>query len=374
MAYNNVQFIGFSINTLPAADADPNNPFHSKYLGNVNSKIDLSKRCQVMMDAVRTAAKSVSIAGGNTLKIFVAPEFFFRGEQGAYPIEEVSAILPRLRQWTHSAAYKDWLFVFGTALGYLTDGPTKEIFNIALIQRGGTQSDDKDNARLVMKEYISRVDFIRPNVRTGAPCPSCGTFVHTSDFTNWDVNRADHRLALADKPNQRMTILRPTRGSRDHLAKGTNAPGRGREGSASGLGGGGQFTMAGIRFGLEVCLDHFKARLRDSPPAMGEDYPQIHLIPSAGIQITQASVACGNQGIIFNVDGGGHVHLAQNAGTYDAPHVNNWAWYFPPNTVGWADVGLVKARKDGAEYFVGGGGLVFISHGVPIPAAVPAPP
>ncbi|MCY1041949.1 hypothetical protein OV208_11545 [Corallococcus sp. bb12-1] len=374
MAYNSVQFLGFSINTMPAADADPTNPFQLKYLGNANSKIDVSKRCQVMMDAVRAAAKSVTIAGSNTLKIFMAPEFFFRGDGGAYPIEEVSTILPRLRQWTHSSAYKDWLFVFGSALGYLTDGKAKEIFNVALIQRGGTEADDKDNARLVFKEYISRVDFIRPKAYTGKACPNCNTMVYANDFTNWDINRPDHRLALANTPDQRMSVLRPTQGSRDHLSKNTNAPGRGKENSASGLGGGGHFTMAGIRFGLEVCLDHFKGRLKASPPAAGEDYPQIHLIPSAGINITQASVACANQGIIFNVDGGGHIQLAQNTGTYDVPNVNSWAWLFPPNTVGWADAKLVQPRNDGADYFVGGGGMVYISYVANLPPTVPAPP
>lgn len=64
--------------------------------------------------------------------------------------------------------------------------------------------------------------------------------------------------------------------------------------------GGSIFTIDGIRFGLEICLDHINHRLQ---PGSGI---QIQLVPSAGADIgDQAKLACVDGGIVFNVDGGG---------------------------------------------------------------------
>ncbi len=48
----------------------------------------------------------------------MAPEFYFRGKQGAYAVETLHQILDRLSVETGNAKYQDWLFVFGSAIGY----------------------------------------------------------------------------------------------------------------------------------------------------------------------------------------------------------------------------------------------------------------
>jgi hypothetical protein len=60
--------------------------------------------------------------------------------------------------------------------------------------------------------------------------------------------------------------------------------------------GGSIFTIDGVRFGLEICLDHLNRRLR---PGSGV---QVQLVPSAGASLQQ--FACVPNGIAFNVDGG----------------------------------------------------------------------
>jgi hypothetical protein len=92
----------------------------------------------------------------------------------------------------------------------------------------------------------------------------------------------------------------------------------------SGLGGQGIFTIHEITFGLETCLDHWWGRLRSSPPAVGDLYPQIHLIPSFGMDIEEQSVACSHGGVIFLVDRQ-EVSVDTNVGSYELPRLRSKA-------------------------------------------------
>ena len=77
------------------------------------------------------------------------------------------------------------------------------------------------------------------------------------------------------------------------------------------------FTMDCITFGLEVCRDHYLKRLASSQNSRSA---QIQLIPSAGMSIEQASIACADGGIIFNVDGvSPHAMVAVNSQIIPAP-------------------------------------------------------
>ena len=53
------------------------------YLGYDDDEVDVRKRFQVMKEAVETA-RELADNDEKTLKVFVAPEFFWRGPQGAY--------------------------------------------------------------------------------------------------------------------------------------------------------------------------------------------------------------------------------------------------------------------------------------------------
>ena len=116
--YDKIQFIAFNIK--------PTTKFNKagieQYLGSDSAKKDIDKRCAVMTAAMQTALKDNSVDTTSTiLKVFMAPEFFFRGADGAYPFEDVSRVLQNsvLKKEVVKPAYKDWLFVFGTAIGYL---------------------------------------------------------------------------------------------------------------------------------------------------------------------------------------------------------------------------------------------------------------
>jgi hypothetical protein len=83
------------------------------------AKNDIEERCDVMVEAMQTAYGATAwAADSRVLKVFMAPEFYFRGAQGAYAVESIHQILPRLSVEMNKTKYVDWLFVLGSALGY----------------------------------------------------------------------------------------------------------------------------------------------------------------------------------------------------------------------------------------------------------------
>ncbi|WP_031433655.1 hypothetical protein [Methylomarinum vadi] len=310
--YDNAVCISYSVTT----GAFEGNTNIVKYQGQLDDEQDMRERVQQMKAAVNQAYNFVPPASRNddkTLKIFMAPEFFFRGRYGAYPPELVSQILPLLRSGdngTGKPLFKDWLFIFGTAISAAIDArqycftchsgqhivfqrdPTNPsrtiakcskgaahdvregiygaiIDNVALIQKG---SED----HLVAKEFISGIDF--RDIKDGK-----GPFV--------SMNNAGVR--------QDMPPL-STEG-----ARGSGITSKFTDERM----GGGVFNIDGITFGMEICLDHAEHKLS----AAGN--LQILLIPSAGMEIEPGHTII--DGISFNVDGlraEGDVLLRSGAG------------------------------------------------------------
>jgi hypothetical protein len=180
MSYSQVQFFGYQIDAHPFTLAE------------------LEVRCRVLEHVIAEAAADPP--DPEVLKVFMAPDRFLHGNGSP---GERQAVLERMHQLTGRAAFRDWLFVYGSA-----------------VQRGG----------------------------------------------------------LCD----------PAAVPGDSL-----------------------FEIEGITFGLELCLDHARQRLRSVRPAPGERFPQIQLVPSAGLDIEEDSVATGKDGLIFNVDAT-HVRLKKN--------------------------------------------------------------
>ncbi|WP_411878056.1 hypothetical protein [Polaromonas sp. YR568] len=276
MAYNNVRFMGYVIDTAPKL-----NPDGSKtYLGLNNPQQDIEARCDLMLRAMTTArdalpAQSPPLPPGDTLNVFMAPEFFFRGASGAYQMDDVQLAIAALQRIAADDQWLDWVFVFGTILG--VSSPTlntppydidplanKEVYNFALVQLGGVAVQGDTGARVVMKELMSGVDFIAAAANPGG-------------------------LLLGDV---------------EHLAPSTTG-GPGREQQAVNYDGAGVFELAGITWGLEVCLDHLGTvrRLQKSPQLPGENLVQLQLVPSCGMGVQAPSVITEFGGYVFNCDG-----------------------------------------------------------------------
>lgn len=286
---------------------------------------DMVRKCGKMIQAIREAKAGIASNGtadnDQTLKIFMAPEFYFRGRNGAYSPEIVSQIVPHLINslgpgWDH------WLFLFGTAVAAVEDivttcetcksadsirfdrpspgsatttarcvndpgggtphrvvGTCKgaEVHNVALI---AFQQD----RHLVAKEYVSGIDYQANEVRVQP-----GT-------------TAERMLQTLSPPGSRTSRIKSVFDDERM--------------------GGCILNMAGLTIGVEICLDH---RL-NSLGGLGRASPysktiQVLLIPSYGMSIGDG-LYCRPGGIVFNVDGQylGRSNLRINSPGVNVPH------------------------------------------------------
>jgi hypothetical protein len=113
--YDKVQFIAFNIK--PGTTENPVTK-KKEYLGESDDALDIESRCQIMVDAIQNAQKNGNVeTSEKVLKLFMAPEFYFRGKGGSYKVEQIPKITQRMLQETGKFEYVDWLFVYGTAIG-----------------------------------------------------------------------------------------------------------------------------------------------------------------------------------------------------------------------------------------------------------------
>ena len=259
------------------------------------ARLDINDRANLMKQAIRLAYNQHALPDAErddavfwlgdqrgtpaerdqkTLKLFVAPEFYFRGKRGAYPIECLWDVLPKIREETADRKYEHWLFVPGSCVCHTvkTDkADTKEegiiMDNFAMVQKGGYLEADGIHDIYIEKEFVSGIDY---------------------RFINGKVAlTGDKDLHVPIKPE-----VTP------------NKKGKIRERGPGGC----IFEMDGVTFGLEVCLDHGSGRL---VKADDKDGVQIQLIPSAGMDIITTSTV--PNAIVFNVDST-HTKLAVTDG------------------------------------------------------------
>jgi hypothetical protein len=403
--YTKTQFVAFEV--LPEFERGPAPDFDQLgYLSDPDNWDDLARRALLMKSAMRKA-ETLADKSPEVLKIFMAPEFYWRGKDGGYELAsidsavEIPTIMAAMREEAKDPKYKNWLFVFGTGIGYMKHGETgkeltfgllvngrgtwknsggrgsflkvvadpaldrktapevavvtriphnaadvvrwtaqqsgvsagvikwekisdveyrilldkevaftkapfvlkepatAEIFNVAFVQHGGPAIPGLREA-VVYKEFISPIDFLGGNPKTFHAAGGAG------------------RKGRVGGPDS--VFMLPTEGSRDKLA---SAPDWDRsEVSKTGLGGGSIFTMDGITFGLEVCLDHAENRLHRHymKKTQGEPRVQVHLIPSWGMDIDGGAVVGVDNALVFNVDKNvGVAGALDGAGEYKCP-------------------------------------------------------
>jgi hypothetical protein len=421
--YTQMQFIG--MHALPTGEARPNGNL-STYTGETQNYQDMVARVEIVKQAMRAAQAHGQInAGPNVLKVFMGPEFYFRGVDGGYPLEVSQEILPKLLEEARHPNYADWLFVYGTAIGLLRheqpaqglvavapllhqlevsaytpevigvpplgvggmgvagvpprasiirnaalppsqstavsvcgkiwtprmplvnwhlvqgatrvpiwssqpdpllpntyvlelmmgspvlapgpieleEPPATEVFNTALVQRGGPNPGGKREL-MIYKDAISGIDFLGAHMG-GA-------------LYNGDANHTADVEQMMDR------VLLPTAGALDLM----HGPGQANtpmvhvvsEQNDSGIGGGSLASIGGVNLGIEVCVDHMNGRLYKYAPQAtpGDSIPQALLIPSWGMDIDQGASYVVPNGLLFNVDGRVGPTFAPQAGVHTA--------------------------------------------------------
>lgn len=293
--YTNIQFLAYELYTGPQRD----NSGKRSYRGLADDGADIKARCAVMERAMARALKLSGPADPSTLKVFMAPEFFFRGVNGAYPLSAVMGtgayvegasvdLIGILQGLARNPDYADWIFVFGTILATPDPeqgapvAPLRDVYNFALVQTGGIPDPEHDiaadvGARIVMKKFKSHIDFIKQ--KDGPPnAPLTGPVLY---------DEAVRHLTPYD-PGWSLTDL--------ELASVV-----GGEQQLSDEDGGAIFVCQGVTFGMEICLDHNRARLWQAQ-LPGQRMVQVQLVPSGGSYIDDANKVSPG-GMVFACDG-----------------------------------------------------------------------
>lgn len=157
--YAAVQYFGFNLFTAPGTEVDGcfdiGDDLDQCYLGSEKVKEDVEKRMKIMFEAVeRLYASDHWDRSPTTLKIFMLPEFYWRGRQGAYRIHRgLEKVLHPTAHWishrfTHER-FKHWLIVDGTVVMAqnadqryveMSERPYENIsyYNFAPVHVGGT--------------------------------------------------------------------------------------------------------------------------------------------------------------------------------------------------------------------------------------------
>lgn len=264
-----IQFIAYCVHVGSKGGSTQETYMKHAYPGHPDPVEDVKRRCALLAKVVDIAHKDIRTSpSSDVLKVFVAPEFFFRGQQGAYSMEQYQATLSLLQTLANAGKFANWLFLFGSIVATAKDEDDKDtIYNIVVMQRG---NQGEGGCKVVMKEKVSDMDFPKHMAKVGAI------------------------------------------GMGSTIAPKSGGTGTGKEKQTRRDSGEGIFEYDGVTYGVEICVDHLDHRLRKSAVARGEARVQVQIVPSAGVAgIVPKSVVAIQSGLVFNCDGssgGGGFH------------------------------------------------------------------
>mmetsp|Transcript_113462 Transcript_113462/g.177389 ORF Transcript_113462/g.177389 Transcript_113462/m.177389 type:complete len:754 (+) Transcript_113462:49-2310(+) len=295
-SYSYIQFVGLSFYTFPSnfirghgakpfyAGIDSMVASHAKDV--VNNVEDATARVNVLIKMMEEACKSQYVdKDPSVLKLFMAPEFFFRGPNGAYNMKHLGGcitndgsnngfcnagivkILELLSMEVRKQTWKDWLFVMGTIVSVIPGeklawnnvAPSK-YFNFAPVMQGGPHGVGKH--QIIGKTYVSGIDFL-----------SCEKTSEGDECVANPIDSGISKYAVFNKA-QKADL--------------------GRLGFQ--LVDGHQCQFHGLTFMVEVCLDHSVRANANTGEVV-----DVHLVTSAGMSIMYSAA---RNGPIFLQDGG----------------------------------------------------------------------
>lgn len=309
MTYETIAYFGYAINTTaPAAPAGTA----------LAAATDIGARCQLMMNAIRCAAKGVA-PSPTELKVFVAPESFFNSAGEAYTIEQVQSAVDTLQEMVAGADWNDWVFVFGTIDAVSAD-PIPQSYRFCLVQQGGAASGAPLLASAVLAQFSARINAV--NLVAGAGGVLIGQL---------------------------------------YGAPGANLV----------CDGAGVFPLAGLSWGIDLRDQHGGASIL-RPPCLPADSPiTVQLVLSRGASVLPQNIAAAEGGYVLSCDGSGSGAGAAAVGAGDTLTA-----LAPASTCKVPDTALDLGGSPPtvvpvSSLFTQGPGLVSLY--APVPVAVPQP-
>jgi hypothetical protein len=355
--YSYVSCIGYKVKVAGA-----------HYTGETDDAADMLVKCNDMKAAIR-AAYSLADRNGqkynnyvNMLKVFVAPEFYFRGRKGAYDHAVVhggeqrtdvsgrvvkrqhKGIAEIMREELDKPQYKDWLFVLGTAIA-----ATKLTETVCTACGGKIAFDRNPGAGTTTPRCTaSKAHRVAEKV-VGAQVENVGLIFKNGEFhtvTKELVSGIDYvdgasknKVKLGSETHDVVTDARPS-----GYNAATDVPTKFNDERMGGC----IFTIDGITIGVEVCLDHAATSASGSSGRLSHaGNIQLQLIPSAGMTINSLSTIPG--GVVFNVDGlTPHVEAIGGTSAFRVQSTRYDGWTFSPTdraAADWSGTDMDKLNK-----------------------------
>jgi hypothetical protein len=341
------------------------------YVGHHNTKQDVEQRLAIMTAAVKRAYE-LSDKDPKTLKIFVAPEFFFRGPDGAYVYKldhdyakddscrEICQLLTGLEKLVAHKRFEHWLFVFGTVIA-AEILPKEDVwdylfYNFAPIYKGynPAKTDFAGKRFIVPKRYVSNLDFLTPRRHfNDSLAKELLQFGPPSDKTvlnPYDIHQKQYDRTMWHEYKEELDTLGYTMIEYDWM------------------------ILDGITFSIEVCLDHdmktaLNTYLADAVKGSTTRIPsvnsfggkhhggvkyvpipghqaQISIVSSSGMTVNVDSMALADGGTIILQDGSDDIESSM---TWE-DECQQFSWHFDGGSEAVQRFGVVSPTEVLFEY------------------------
>lgn len=348
--YSKIQMIGLAISTTPGdLRSIEETSDDGRYLGFEDFRRDISARLDFLRQAIEQAYE-MHDKSGDVLKVFTVPEFFFRGNKGAYYGDSrnffVNYFGHFVSEYLSQEKFADWLFILGTLLTSKSKIDAKNEPTKSLIEVGGSlvsiynrlhpKSSEivgNDAASEVASlsdflKYLDEKENIDPNVDCTAIFLNSTEQARDSDYlnilsaslnycdsiANIDVYNCCYIVEGGSSQPTVFSVQKKHKSKEDFILKGPddnylqtttrypNIP-DGSEVKRLPNDPYSVFTYHGIKFGIEICLDHGRGRLVDAYRQHNGQLVDVQIIVSCGMNIRNGSVVAVKDGIVFNCDG-----------------------------------------------------------------------
>lgn len=343
--FSKVQFIGYAICTTPKIYTAENSENKKYYLGLEQEESDMALRLKLLAQAVASAQTAFSTEP-DVLRVFVVPEFFFRGNKGAYSGSGAESFLrDQLKNLMAAYGADIHIAVLGTSLFALDELDYNNPTLLNTYALGDSYMHVYDACRDYrikagqavpsMKEmmfFLDELDGMAEPPRDLKLDPLCEVLRQTLSFC--DLNpplRVVNKSSVLLNGNRHLTVQKQFKSKVDFVfnyylssdCTRTNhgsyllpfvkypeispVPGELKQNDSDPYG---VFNWKEMKIGIEVCLDHVRRRMSKSVCDL-----DLQIIPSCGVEVENGSVAARTGGYVFNCDGDYTLENAEN-GTF----------------------------------------------------------
>lgn len=334
-SYKEIQFIGYAVSTKAALCGGGDN--NKYYLGNTDESADLAARLSLVKTALQGAGPAWR-GGPETLKVFVIPEFFFRGALGAYSGTQNEAYLKEgLRALKAEFAPSIDMAVWGTSL-FATQ---KADYTSPAVEKASRLGDaylalyeacrEARSAAGKKTPDLKDMLFFLDELEAWEDSNTVPQDLPAQDPLFWvikDLLAGCDRNAPVEVVNKAQILLEGegwlsvqkrfkskvdfvlnyyhdaarTKANRDAFLQTfvrypPVAPSVTEE-KVVPLDQYSVFNWRGLKVGIEICLDHVRQRL-----ALVRSDLDLQLLPSCGVEVMPSAVAARVGGYVFNCDG-----------------------------------------------------------------------